>query len=199
MSGIAEFDRRAAEITTYFIQSSSFMNGRAVGVCGCCGCYGSLSGGFVSTGHFTIKEDVKLLHLAETYPRLSWKEIGREIGRDARQARDRYTLHLRPKVNTTPWTSEEDELLRKKVVEFGPRWSLLMRFFPNRTNANVKNRWQTLSLRESLRPWRLPKQRKQSEIQPEMQSEMQPNNEAEFVMDTHIEEEPWFEYIYNEK
>ena len=46
-----------------------------------------------------------------------------------------------PGVNTAPWTEYEDKLLEQKVNELGRKWSVIAKFFPGRTDINIKNRY----------------------------------------------------------
>jgi hypothetical protein len=39
---------------------------------------------------------------------------------------------------------EEDRLLLAKYRDFGPRWSILCKFFTNRSLNNIKNRWNSV-------------------------------------------------------
>lgn len=89
---------------------------------------------------FTPEEDEKLIQLANTKTR--WEEIAKELpGRNGRQCRDRYKNYLKPGYFNGQWTHEEDEILQKKYNEFGPQWSLIKRFFNNRSSNSLKNRW----------------------------------------------------------
>ena len=48
--------------------------------------------------------------------------------------------------NNTP-----DEILEKKVQEFGPHWCKIAEFLPGRTNVNIKNRWTVISKKKNKR------------------------------------------------
>jgi hypothetical protein len=54
---------------------------------------------------------------------------------------------LSPNLRNGQWTEEEDRLLREKFQEFGAKWSLIVAFFPSRSEVNLKNRWTQLSNR----------------------------------------------------
>jgi hypothetical protein len=102
------------------------------------------------TGHisrnFDRKEDDLLLEAVSKYGLDAWNQVAAVLGtRTPRQCRNRYTLFLGPNVNNTPWTTEEDDLLRQKYDELGPRWAVLRSFFPGRTDLNVKNRFGFLA------------------------------------------------------
>jgi hypothetical protein len=74
-----------------------------------------------------------------------WNAIAIHIpGRSPRQCRDRWLSYLSPEVNRSPWTSDEDGLLFDLLMTHGPKWGSLVGFFCNRTQNNVKNRWNTI-------------------------------------------------------
>jgi len=91
---------------------------------------------------FTILEDATLLNLVNRLGKKNWKEIARMIpGRTERQCRERYKTYLAPGIRNDPWTIEEDELLTQKVLEIGPKWAEISRFFMGRTDNALKNRY----------------------------------------------------------
>lgn len=55
--------------------------------------------------------------------------------------------YLSPKINKSPFTEEEDDLLIEKYNSFGPRWVKISKFFRNRTDSALKNRWNVLARR----------------------------------------------------
>ena len=96
--------------------------------------------------NFDRREDELLLDLVKKYGTDSWNTIASEIGtRTARQCRNRYNDFLAPGLNKSPWTPEEDELLKRQYEELGPRWAVLRSFFPGRTDLNIKNRFGYLT------------------------------------------------------
>jgi hypothetical protein len=104
---------------------------------------------------FTPEEDAMLKHIVETDPSLNWNTVAQMMpGRTARQVRERYKNYLSPHLNKGGWSEAEDELLREKFAEFGPRWSVLKKFFVNRSDVNVKNRWSTLLSQDCRSEWK---------------------------------------------
>ena len=96
--------------------------------------------------NFDRREDELLLDLVKKYGTDSWSTIANELGtRTARQCRNRYQDFLAPGLNKSPWTPEEDELLKRQYEEIGPRWAVLRSFFPGRTDLNIKNRFGFLA------------------------------------------------------
>ena len=94
---------------------------------------------------FTPKEDEILQNCVEKVGTGDWDTIAKQIpGRTARQCRERWTTYLSPAVNRTPWTPEEDGLLFDLLKAHGKKWGVIVGFFKNRTQNNVKNRWNTV-------------------------------------------------------
>lgn len=91
---------------------------------------------------FTKEEDNLLKKMVEKYGDGNWEFISKKIPhRNSRQCRDRWFNYLSPKIINIPWTKEEDDLLVKKYEELGPFWKKIATFFPNRTDINIKSRW----------------------------------------------------------
>jgi hypothetical protein len=94
---------------------------------------------------FTAQEDVHLYRLVDKYGTKSWRLIAKHMpSRNSRQCRERWLNYLNPSLNNESWTAAEDALLGEKYNQIGPRWVYMMRFFPNRTDAMLKNRFQVL-------------------------------------------------------
>lgn len=99
---------------------------------------------------FTKEEDKKLIDLVKKYTADNFSAIAKELpGRSVRQCRERWKHYLSPSVRNTPWTEEEDNLLRAKYCELGPKWVEISAFFHNRTDVNIKNRWIVLMRKDS--------------------------------------------------
>ena len=99
---------------------------------------------------FSPKEDERLKMLVAKYGTDNWSAIEKEMpGRNVRQCRERYKHYLSPEISQQPWTPAEDELLLAKVNEIGSRWVTISKFFNNRTDINVKNRWVVLMRRNA--------------------------------------------------
>jgi hypothetical protein len=96
--------------------------------------------------NFERREDEMLLELVKQYGTDSWPTIAAALGnRTARQCRNRYGSFLAPGVNNDPWTPDEDDLLKSKYNDIGPKWAVLRQFFPGRSDLNIKNRFAFLS------------------------------------------------------
>lgn len=93
---------------------------------------------------FSSEEDNQLKKLIDLYGAKKWDKIASLMpGRTGRQCRDRFTNYLESSLTNGPWTDNEDELLEKKVCEFGLHWNLIVKFFKGRSTNNIKNRWYT--------------------------------------------------------
>ncbi|EAX95540.1 Myb-like DNA-binding domain containing protein [Trichomonas vaginalis G3] len=128
---------------------------------------------------FTPEEDQLLLDLVKKYGLFDWESIAEEMeDRTARQCRDRWNYYLNPDVRNNNWTEEEEKLLLKKYARYGPKWSLISKFFDNRTDVNIKNHYIVMQ-RKTARNDQPPKIKT---IPPEvrriaLQSTMEPNHE----------------------
>jgi hypothetical protein len=69
--------------------------------------------------------------------------------RTARQCKERWINYLSPALNTAAWTPEEDRLLLEKQRDYGSKWAQIAKFFPNRTDGMVKNRFNRLQRRQA--------------------------------------------------
>ena len=101
---------------------------------------------------FTNEEDQKLINAVEKlrYQKgFCWTQVSEIVGggRTPRQCRERYKHYLDPEIKNPKWTIEEEILLEQKYAEYGPRWSIISKFFKSRTDVNVKNHWTILSQR----------------------------------------------------
>ncbi|KAH0794974.1 Myb-like DNA-binding domain containing protein [Histomonas meleagridis] len=119
----------------------------------------------ISRRKFSHEEDEKLKSFVDTYGENDWRNIASRMeNRNARQCRERWKHYLSPNVSTGPWTNAEDTLLFEKYSEFGPQWARIAKFFTNRTDINVKNRWISLN----------GKSRKQVKLEQERSNAQQP-------------------------
>ena len=97
---------------------------------------------------FTKQEDVLLVNVVNELGTRDWEAIANRIpNRNARQCRERYTNYLAPNLSHDPWTPEEDSLLEQKLKELGAKWVNISKYFKNRTDTMLKNRWLVLSRR----------------------------------------------------
>jgi hypothetical protein len=55
---------------------------------------------------------------------------------------------LQPGISYSPWTSDEDAIIRSEFARIGPKWCVIRERLPTRTDIGIKNRWALL-LRKS--------------------------------------------------
>lgn len=101
---------------------------------------------------FTNEEDQKLIDAVgklRYQNGFCWSQVSEIVGggRTPRQCRERYKHYLDPEIKNAKWTIEEEILLEQKYAEYGPKWSIISKFFKSRTDVNVKNHWTILSQR----------------------------------------------------
>jgi hypothetical protein len=93
---------------------------------------------------FTDSEDGLLNRLVEQLGTESWATIATGIpGRTARQCRSRWKHYLSGRQDVA-WTQDEDDLIEEKVAEIGAKWTRIGQLLKNRTDIEVKARWQYL-------------------------------------------------------
>ncbi|KAI5528046.1 RNA polymerase II transcription regulator recruiting protein [Trichomonas vaginalis G3] len=94
---------------------------------------------------FTRAEDELLKSLVQVYGETKWALISEKMQtRSPRQCRERYKNYLSPKIQNSPWTPEEENLLIQKYQQLGPKWSIISVFFAPRSDVNVKNHWAVM-------------------------------------------------------
>ncbi|OHT05936.1 Myb-like DNA-binding domain containing protein [Tritrichomonas foetus] len=117
---------------------------------------------------FTPIEDSKLKDLVIKYGENSWQNIANEMeGRNMRQCRERWINYLSPTVDHTAWLENEDKRLDELYNEFGAKWVKIAKYFPGRTDINVKNRWMVLN-RQKRKKERLLSKMGKNKVQPQI-------------------------------
>lgn len=95
---------------------------------------------------FTEDEDKLLTRLVKIVGENEWNTIIRFFpGKTARQCREHYRFSLKPNINRTPYTMDDDTLLLKLYKKYGPRWVFFQTFFKDRTPDSIKNRCRVLT------------------------------------------------------
>lgn len=90
---------------------------------------------------FTPEEDEAIIKLVDEFGE-NWKEVAKKmISRSSRQCRERWCYYLSPLALNSPWTSNEDRLLKKYYKKFGNKWAQIAGYIGNKTSIQVKCRW----------------------------------------------------------
>ena len=98
---------------------------------------------------FSADDDKKLISIVDKVGDQDWELVSQMMEtRNPRQCKERYMKYLSPNLNKSAWTNEEDLLLISKYKEIGPKWVKISKFFDNRTDAALKNRWNILLRRQ---------------------------------------------------
>ena len=98
---------------------------------------------------FSIDEDARLKKLVCIFGPGNWGKISKMMdNRNARQCRDRYNNYLSPHLNLSPYTYEEEIKLENLVQKYGRKWSLISKFFYNRTEISLKCHYSLIERRK---------------------------------------------------
>ena len=94
---------------------------------------------------FTPEEDLKLINIVSSNCCFSWSQVALLMQtRNARQCRERWNNYLNPYLRNDPWSPEEDALLMQKHDEYGTQWRKISKFFNNRSDNALRNRYNLL-------------------------------------------------------
>ncbi|EAX96180.1 Myb-like DNA-binding domain containing protein [Trichomonas vaginalis G3] len=99
----------------------------------------------------TAEEDRKLRQLVYIHGENNWEEISKRMqNRNVRQCHDRWHYYLSPNINTSVWTTAEENTLLEYVEQFGSKWIKIASMFPGRNDIQIKNKWNSLKRKYSL-------------------------------------------------
>jgi hypothetical protein len=102
-----------------------------------------------STTLLSTSADIFQSHGRYTKVKFTSAEDARLLDLVPRQCRERYQNYLNPELRNDSWTLEEDTLLENKCDELGPKWSRIAKFFENRSDNALRNRWMMLNRHHS--------------------------------------------------
>ena len=119
--------------------SSNYLNKNALQ---CFSRYKRIRPGIVK-GSWKKDEDDKILKLVQVYGK-SWSKISKIlVTRNGKQIRDRFINVLDPEIKKGKFTEEEDKLLIRLYLYYGPRWATICKHYNNRTADMIKNRFHS--------------------------------------------------------
>jgi hypothetical protein len=106
----------------------------------------------LTKGPFMPDEDRAIACFVDAHGTTSWPKIAAVLPhRTAKQCRERWFNNLDPAVVKAPWTADEDRLIFEGYRRYGPKWSIIARGMPGRTDNAIKNRWNaSISKRTKL-------------------------------------------------
>mmetsp|Transcript_12273 Transcript_12273/g.37445 ORF Transcript_12273/g.37445 Transcript_12273/m.37445 type:complete len:221 (-) Transcript_12273:79-741(-) len=97
-----------------------------------------------ATKSWTPEEDDELKQLVRKHGTSSWPEISKHLsGRNARQAKERWTNHVHPNVSKRSWTPHEDQVILDAHRKYGNKWTMIAKQLKGRSDNAVKNRFNS--------------------------------------------------------
>jgi hypothetical protein len=98
---------------------------------------------------FSATEDFILNRCVSQFGADSWQLVAAFlVNRTPRQCKERWIKYLCPMNSFTPFTPDEDRQLLELYATYGSKWTTISRFFTNRTDITLKNRWLVLKRQE---------------------------------------------------
>eukprot|EP01015_Nassula_variabilis_P013018 TRINITY_DN2067_c0_g1_i5.p1 TRINITY_DN2067_c0_g1~~TRINITY_DN2067_c0_g1_i5.p1 ORF type:complete len:135 (-),score=0.01 TRINITY_DN2067_c0_g1_i5:61-465(-) len=91
--------------------------------------------------NWTEEQDQIIRDWIEKYGEKNWVRLGEQINKTGKQCRDRWVNNLNQNITHTIWTNLEDIQLCQYIEKFRTQWSLISKYFKNRGEAYLKNRF----------------------------------------------------------
>jgi len=93
-------------------------------------------------GPWTPSEDDLLKKFISEHGPGNWSKCAGLIpGRSGKQCRERWHNALSPEVKKGNWDRSEDALIYQMYLTLGPKWTLIAKYLPGRTENSIKNRF----------------------------------------------------------
>jgi len=86
----------------------------------------------------------------------NWTRVANQLNetfqstRTGKQCRERWLNHLRSDIKKGNWSSEEEHMIRFFYSSFGPKWSTMAKVMKDRTDNDIKNKWNSMKRSERL-------------------------------------------------
>ncbi|GAB2248907.1 hypothetical protein Droror1_Dr00012266 [Drosera rotundifolia] len=92
---------------------------------------------------WTSEEDNLLRAAVEDYGESNWQVVASAIeGRTGPQCSNRWKKAIHPTIEKKGrWSKEEDKRLKIGMTILGPKWHIIAKFVPGRTQAQCRDRW----------------------------------------------------------
>lgn len=105
-----------------------------------CNCIKAVKDFLKSTNEYKLFQDTNKLPVG--FP---WKKVSKTVPtRDGKQCRERWNNQLAPGIIKSPWTKEEDKLLKSLHKEHSSKWKFISESIPGRPENQCKMRWKAL-------------------------------------------------------
>lgn len=100
----------------------------------------------IRRGRWTQEEDRLLREAVMSNPTGTWQQIAQSVpGRTDVKCRERWANVLDPNIKRGSFTAEEDNVLRKAVLEGGEgKWAAVAALLPGRTDSQCRRRWRLM-------------------------------------------------------
>jgi hypothetical protein len=93
-------------------------------------------------GPWSSEEDQALQDWVKRAGPSNWGLCAKGIpGRSGKQCRERWSNVLDPDVKKGNWREDEDKIIFRLYREFGPKWTEMTKYLPERTENSIKNRF----------------------------------------------------------